>query len=863
MPITENELRGANQAMLGNTNRGLLFATVNVSKDAPRLEEMLARLQAGVVTWEQFSAQVREKLTVKSFPEFITKFQPCFYYRLRPPPGSVAEEEEGEFEAEPPAEGEGVGESEAAPEAEGEPEAEAQAEPVEGDDEEFDIDQLPYYEFSLEGGPREVGWRKVVIGVDHPYIKSLQNLIKGRALQAQSTFAVNIDAALFGFKPRSQQMMVRKCAQDLQASGDKLMLEMRRNEESSDTQRALEAYDRRVGDFENALGDDLRVLPTVVYGLSEARKALGSGGPDAGPLLGEFMLAIGDRAKVVARPALPAETMRALPGATQAPAETGREIVRLADALESRPLARREMREIAKLEDTERFPAVVGTFMSEMIRLHKIDPQLGGLLAVVLNEPRQLATWDIDPKEMDVFYDSFLGIYSTAVEDFLRMVSPLMETMMGIYMLFNEFPIELRRGQPELIIVNGELADLWKVYQVELTTFIRGACLQAANQYRDAVSFAIVPAVSTFENKAPASPPAGYIEAGQFVNQYHARQENPTEDDRIRLDEEIERLRHQRAKEMGGFGRVTGAPETLGLMELGYECGFQVLFSPEERVIAGRTRSEYLQAIQDGYCTSAVVDQDWASCGVLCLPDFVCLPADGVLITGKVVDGREVGVQVPEVVVRSCYVAAGRLMCNDAPEVLQGRVSKASSQHRRVQPMKVRTDLPGIGVDLTKFTLLGQTRLPVDHFLDDNVLRTLMARDRSFLVFGQVAGISPNIAAPRTLRRVIGSAGEQYEFIHHYRQRVYLRRLIQAAYWLGLGGAWPSVDEMNALMKQMINFWGWYDINREGYVNAFPSELESDAVEVHPIEMGGTLVGYGFNLRFKAGVVGEMEITFV
>ena len=93
MPITENELRGANQAMLGNTNRGLLFATVNVSKDAPRLEEMLARLQAGVVTWEQFSAQVREKLTVKSFPEFITKFQPCFYYRLRPPPGSVAEEE--------------------------------------------------------------------------------------------------------------------------------------------------------------------------------------------------------------------------------------------------------------------------------------------------------------------------------------------------------------------------------------------------------------------------------------------------------------------------------------------------------------------------------------------------------------------------------------------------------------------------------------------------------------------------------------------------------------------------------------------------------------------------------------------------
>ena len=871
MPITENELRKANQAMLGNTNRGILFATVNVSPDAPRLEEMLVRYQAGVLTWEQFNAQIKDKLTVKSFPEFISKFQPCFYYRLRPPKEVLEAEEaaweEAPAEDAPAAEEEGeAAAAEVEPEAEAEETTEAVAEDAE--DEEFDIDQLPYYEFSLEGGPAEIGWRKVVIGVDHPYIKSLQQLIKGRTLQGLSTFATDVDAALFGFKPRTQQMMVRKSAQDLQGASDKLMLEMRRNPDSSDTRRALGAYDRRVSEFENALGDDLRVLPTVAYGLAEARKALGTGGAESGPLLGSFVLAIGDRAKVVARPELPGEAMRALPEGAVPAVETGREIVKLTDALESRPLARRELREIMKLEENERSPAIVGSFMSEMIRLHEIDPTrgieptMGNILAVVLTEPRQLAAWNLDPREVDVFHDTFLGIYSTAVEDFLRMVSPLMETIMGVYMLFNEFPVELRRGQPELIVANGELTDLWQVYQEELATVIRGACHQAANQYRDAISFAVVPSVTSFENQAPASPPSGYIEAGDFVNKYHEKRVIETAEDRINLDEEIERLRHQRAKEVSGFGRVTGAAEVLGLMELGHECGFQVLFSPDERVISGRTRPEYLQATQDAYCPSSVVDQEWASCGILCLPDFVCLPPDGVLITGKVVDGREVGVEVPEVVVRSCYVAAGRLMCNDSPPVLKNTISKASSQHLRAQPMKVRDDLPGVGVDLTKYTLLGQTHLPTDQFLDDTVLRTLLARDRSFLVFGQVAGISPHIAAFRTLHRVIGSSGEQYELIHHYRQRVYLRRLIQAAYHYGLGGNWPTADEMNALMKQLVTYWGWYDINKEGYVNAFPSELQGDTLEVHAIEMGGALVGYNFSLTFKAGVAGEMELTF-
>lgn len=864
MPITENELRAVNEKMLGNTNRAILFTTVNPSAEAPRLEDMVVQLQAGLFTWEEFYDQVKKKLTVRSFAEFLDKFQPCFYYRLRPPEETGAAEvleDQGipEETGDEGAEGEEMG-----PPA-GEERTESTAAAPSEEEEGFTLGDLPYYEFSLEGGP---GWKKVVVGIDHPYFRCLQQLIKERALQRKTTFQTNVDAALFGFKPRTQQMMVRKAAQELQASTDKLMLEMRRNPDSPDTQRALETYDRRIKDLENALGDDLRVLPTVTYGLAEALKALGAGGPSAGPALGEYVLELGERGKVVALPVVPEEKLRAL---SQAQAQRalesgtkgtgGKEIVLLTKALESQPLAKRQLSEIVKLPEKERFPALVGSFMSEMVSLNKVQPLMGDMLAVVLQDPKQLATWMVNPEEVAVFHDTFLGIYSTAIENLLTTVTPLFETLMGIYMLFNEFPPDVRRGQPELIVVNGELTDLWQVYQEELTLFLRSACHQASNQYRDAISFAIVPSVTAFLNQAPASPPSGYIQAGNFEADYRQPPPPQTEEERIKLDERIEELRHRRAAEKGGMGRVTGAAEVLGLMELGRECGFQVLFSPEEKVIAGRTRAEILGRIQEQYCPSTVVDQEWAVCGVLCLPDFVCLPPDGVLITGKVVDGREVGVKVPEVVVRSCYVAAGRLMANDNPAVLQSIIQKLPRQHLQVQPMKVRPNLPGVGVDLTKYPVLGQTRLPVDHFLDDTILRQLLGRDKSFLVFSQVAGLSPNIAAPRTLRRVIGET-ERYVLIHHYRQQVYLQRLLLAAYHWGFGGALPTPEQMNSLMDQIINWMGWYDKNREGYVNAFPSELEGDKIVVDPIEEGGDVIGFNLDLPFKAAVTGELLIQF-
>jgi hypothetical protein len=862
MPITVNELKAANDAMLGNTNRGILFTTVNLSREAPRLSEMLSDLQAGVYTWEQFRNLVKQRLTVRSFPDFLDKFQPSFYYRLVPPPDAIVVDTPEGDAAEADAAEADDGEADASV-VTGEAEGEAVGAAGDGAaDEEFSVPTtLPEYEFSLEGGPAELGWRRVVITMDHPLFKNLSMHLKEKALTSATTVEVNVDAALWGFKPESQESLLRKSAKDLKSSSTKLMQEMRRNPKSPDTRRALEGYDRKLSDLENAVGDDLRVLPTITYGLAQARKALGAGGASgAGPAMGAFMLELGERARIIARPELPSETLKALPEAGQGTGGTG-EIVLLRDALASRPLAKQEVQEIAKRPDTEQYPALVGTFMSEMIRLHKIQPMIGNMLAVVLQDPKQLATWNINAKEVEVFHDTFLGIYSMAVERFFSAIVPMFETLMGIYSLFNEFPADVRRGQPELIIANDELTDLWRVYNEELATFLRGACLQATNQYKDAVSFAVVPSVGPFRNNAPASPPSAFIHAGNFADEFHAPPAAEEKPDRGALYDSFEELRQAAAGDGGGFGRVSGAPEVMGLMQLGSECGFAVFFSPEEQVIAGRTRPEYLVALQDNYCPDSVVDKEWAVSGVLCLPDFVCLPPDGMLLTGKVMDGRSVGVEVPQIILRGCYVAAGRFMSNDNPEVLRSAIQKLPMEHRRAVPMQVRAPLPGIGVDLTKYPVLGATNLAPDHFLSDAIIRTLLGRDRSFLVFSHVAGQSPHIAVPRTLRRVRTDNGERYVLLNHWRQQVYLLRLFYAAYHIGHGGAWPTEEHMNFLMDRIVNWMGWYDNNREGFVNAFPSELEADRIIVEPVLEGGDVVSFILNLPFKAAVLGPLELS--
>lgn len=882
MPITPEELKAANADMKGNTARAILFTTVNLSSDAPRLSNHLPDMQAGLYTPDQFRELIRSRFTVRSFQEFLDKFQPCFYYRLVPPRDKEEVMEVSTIETS--AKENSIDSSDDSSKSEDIPEVNtASAETSVMEEPATDLrvpDALPEFEFSMEGGPAELGWKRVNITMDHPLFKNLSQHLRDRALTSRSTVSVNVDDALWGFKPEAAANLLKKSTREFQAIGKKLAQEMRRNAESPETRQALDAYDRKLAELENIIGDDLRVLPTISYGLAEARKALGGGKGSAGPSQGKFVLEIGENAKVIVRPELPEETIKRLPEDLQKRLEEGKadykevrkaleagtskedggkSLVLLRDALNSHPLAKRPVKDIVKMPDESQFPVLVGSLMTDLVRRHKIQPAMGNMLAVILQDPRELAKWDVNPREVEVFHDTFLGIYSMAVDRFIRIIIPMFETLMGIYAFFNEFPAKLASGQPEMIVTNEDLGDLWRYYGEELSTYIRMSCHQANNQYKDAIAIAIVPAVEPLKDKAPAPPPSGYIRGGDFVADFHAPITEQERQERGDLFDEFDDIRSKKTAKAKGFGKVAGAREVMGLMQLGQECGFGVFFSPENPFTADRAGNTEVMLLQDAYCPASVVDRPFAVSGVLCVPDFIVLPPDGVLFTGTVMDGRSVGVDVPRLVVRSCYVAAGRILANDDPEAID-TVLKSLPASLRAN-LKVRRQLPGIGVDLVKYPFLGKTNLAPDHYLSDSVIRGFLGRDKSFLVFSHTSGQPPSIASARTLRRFRTDNGEQYVQFPHWRQQVYLFRLFYAAYWKGYGGDWPSEEEMNGLMINVISHMSWYDEQKEGYVNAFPSELEGDTINVKPVMEGGQIVSFILELPLKSAVLGPLELS--
>ena len=67
MPIDMQAFLKANEAMRANTNRAILFTTVNPDKKIRRLSEFLPDLEQGRVTWNQFREDHLRRLTVRSF----------------------------------------------------------------------------------------------------------------------------------------------------------------------------------------------------------------------------------------------------------------------------------------------------------------------------------------------------------------------------------------------------------------------------------------------------------------------------------------------------------------------------------------------------------------------------------------------------------------------------------------------------------------------------------------------------------------------------------------------------------------------------------------------------------------------------
>ena len=235
------------------------------------------------------------------------------------------------------------------------------------------------------------------------------------------------------------------------------------------------------------------------------------------------------------------------------------------------------------------------------------------------------------------------------------------------------------------------------------------------------------------------------------------------------------------------------------------------------------------------------------------------MPPDGKLVTGKTSDGSvEVGVDVPELMVRSCFVAAGRLMANDVPQYLQRKVQRAKKD-----PTMVNMELPGVGVDLANNPFLGETDMPTDHFLIDGIMESLLSSSMPFSVFTHVSGRSPFLSVPRTMRKINNPDGSStFRHLHLFRQERYLRRLFRAAHALDLSPAFPEDNaefeaEMSGYLDYLLTWAGWYKPGN--LYNSFPTKLKGETPYTVKRTVGNNVT---LQFNFSQGMTDRFDIAF-
>ena len=633
--------------------------------------------------------------------------------------------------------------------------------------------------FSLVG---KLDWRKIPITEEHLLLQRVDKFIAQRGRVDSPSERVDRDASLFNCRLLVNREDLYRLAADLSDKFDRIKDEVALDRDSQATRNAINAYDQTANSFADKIKDLIAALPIIFVDVD---------------LLGEK------------------------------PLEPGREA-------SDRP---------------ESGASDMNRMMDRLAAARRSAGDIGASLASALMSRDHGNGEDDASRKAASDARHFQRIYTDAVRDFLEVTTPLFEQILGMYLLFHEFPDRDRvfspgdtRGEdpyaPEVIFANDYLADLCETRDAELRRVFEMTNAQAANQFRDSISFAVVPQAAPFRQPRPPA---------------RDRQPISIDDDLFTRIDAAQRFSVMRDSDTASSS-VAYLDDITKIMDWGDAFGFQVLFSPEEKLLAERVGRGDLAEIERSYALESLTTRAEADALVLCVPDYPIVPPDGKLIVGRGPDGEDVAVKVPGLVIRSCYIAAGRLMANDVPECLEVSVRLAG----RGDNTRVNSELPGVAVDLARYPFLREPDLPGCSSVPAGVLESLRAEHMPFAVFTPLPG--PAACPPRTLRRDSPGLVPKYRHLHLFRQERHLIRLLRAANSMD-GGTLPGdAGEAEAVLTNAIR--AILDDPRwsrpSNAVNVFPGALEEDGCSVR--HAGGS--AYRFTFHFRDTRLNEVTAEF-
>lgn len=274
---------------------------------------------------------------------------------------------------------------------------------------------------------------------------------------------------------------------------------------------------------------------------------------------------------------------------------------------------------------------------------------------------------NIDIKQEVSNYNSYLEFYKTAKDDFIKVVKPLIEKILGVWAFFEQYPSNIKGMKPSMFITNISNDMLVKSNNLpRLITFLN--TVNAKNDFDNTIWYSIVPSVSLDQNS------------------------------NIRLTRQ--RFQGNENTEKTGTNSVEALVRLIDVLK---DYSVQCFFSYEtgDKTTFNHMATEGIEKYEDR--CSSLIGKAYSEFAIPCIPNFTIIPKEksGVILDNKMLLNENnmaelskekediMKLWIDGVYVGAAYIAAGLVAAYQCPEYLKEMFKK-----------DVDAELPGVRFDI-------------------------------------------------------------------------------------------------------------------------------------------------------------------
>lgn len=274
---------------------------------------------------------------------------------------------------------------------------------------------------------------------------------------------------------------------------------------------------------------------------------------------------------------------------------------------------------------------------------------------------------NIDIRQEVSNYNSYLEFYKTAKDDFIKVVKPLIEKILGVWAFFEQYPSNIKGMKPSMFITNISNDMLVKANNLpRLIAYLN--TVNAKNDFDNTIWYGIVPSVSLDQNS------------------------------NIRLTRQ--RFQGNEKTEKTGVNSVEALVRLLDVLK---DYSVQCFFSYEtgDKTTFNNMATEGIEKYEDR--CSSLIGKAYSEYAIPCIPNFTIIPKEksGVILDNKMLLNENnmeelsrekediMKLWIDGVYVGAAYIAAGLVAAYQCPEYLKEMFKK-----------NVDAELPGVRFDI-------------------------------------------------------------------------------------------------------------------------------------------------------------------